>query len=1096
MQNNRIGVLTRQMLLGIDNVLTVSLSGNPLYAIENSTFCSKSSLKNLDISNNSIPVLNPDVFSCITSLETLYINNPTFFTCDDTLKPFTKWVSTPNNPLQNKGRLVCKQPDYMTGFSINQISTVNLVSGGSTCPTECDCLTAGTKLIVDCSSKDLQQVPEDIPSNTIELLLQNNQIYQLISNNFIHLPNLEYLSLQSSKVATIETNSLNNLRNLKQLYLQDNDIVSLPISGFGELTSLEVLYMQNNRIGVLTRQMLLGIDNVIEVSFSGNPIYAIENSTFCSKSSLKALDISRSAIPVLDQSGFTCITSLEKLYINNPKLLRCDASFKSFKNWASSEESPVQNLDQMICTEPSYMKGFSINTFSEVNLVSPGSCPDGCSCFSSVVDCSFIALETIPNNISPTTTDLNLQFNQINELTTNQFIHLPNLRHLNLQSNNGLSNIDAGAFNNLRKLKTLNMEDNSIVILPPAIFWELTSLNVLNLQNNRIGLLTKQMMLGLDNIIQLSFSGNPIYAIENSTFCSKFGLQNLDLSRNELLTYKAEYFSCLPNLQQLYLNDPENLVCNEDLKDFKKYAESTTSLKSQNLIECSTPEYMSGLAFSEFSSSNLVSLGSCPEKCSCFADIVDCSEKGLSSVPEGISPDTKELFLQNNLIEGLEINQFIHLQDLERLYLHGNNIKTMASSSFTSAAKLQQLTLHDNDIEECPDSLLAGLDDLKAVNMNNNKLTELGGQLLENSDNVVEFSVNNNQLESLDGNIFDGLTELKYLGLGKNKLSSVPDFLGESFANAYLIDYSSNRLTKVPKPPSNVQLFYVMDNPIETIQAGVFEKAKSLYQFFATDCQISSIENDAWQGADNLGWILLEGNSLKSIESSMFSGLTKLEAIFLTGNSELSTIETESMTSSAETLRRLLLDNCKLSNLDPNFLKKFTNDDFYVWLGGNPWNCDCNLQDLSDYATQIEDRIVDGDSFTCQSPASLSGQLVLEAELAECDNTGGGDENTSPPPDFSTTTTRKTTTTPDSSDDEDVVDDDESSEVNSALIISLSIVGAVVLFAALSCFVYKKGSKAARNLGDLSDSSWNDNEAFENKEGHYKDKGKYYSTAI
>ena len=49
---------------------------------------------------------------------------------------------------------------------------------------------------------------------------------------------------------------------MKQLYLQDNDIVLLPISGFGELTSLEVLYMQNNRIGVLTRQMLLGIDNV------------------------------------------------------------------------------------------------------------------------------------------------------------------------------------------------------------------------------------------------------------------------------------------------------------------------------------------------------------------------------------------------------------------------------------------------------------------------------------------------------------------------------------------------------------------------------------------------------------------------------------------------------------------------------------------------------------------------------------------------------------------------------------------------------------------------------------------------------------------
>jgi len=971
----------------------------------------------------------------------------------------------------------------MAGFSLNQFSSVNLVSSGPTCPAECTCFSAGIEIIVDCSNKNLQQVPENIPSNTKELLLQNNQITKLISNNFIHLPNLEFLSLQSSGVSIIETNSLNNLRKLKQLYLQDNNIVLLPVSGFGELTSLEVLYLQNNKIGVLTRQMLLGIDNIIEVSLSGNPIYTIENSTFCSKSSLKALDISQSAIPVLDQNVFTCITSLEKLYINNPKLLRCDASFKSFEKWVSSEESPVQNLDQMICTEPPYMSGFSINTISEVNLVSPGSCPDGCSCFSTVVDCSFTTLETVPNNISPTTTDLNLQFNQINRLITNQFIHLPNLSHLNLQSNNVLSNIDAGAFNNLRKLKILNMEDNSIIVLPPSVFWELTSLSVLNLQNNRIGVLTKLMMLGLDNVVELSFSGNPIYAIENSTFCSKFGLQKLDISKNELLTYKAEYFSCLPNLQQLYLNEPNSLVCNEDLKNFKKYAESSAILKSQNLIECSAPEYMSGLSFSEISSSNLVSLGSCPEKCSCFSDVVDCSERDLYSVPDGISPDTKELFLQNNIIEGLEVNQFIHLQDIERLYLHGNSIKSMTPTSFTSATKLQQLTLHDNDIEECPNSLLAGLGDLKTVNMNNNKLTKLGAQMFENSDSLVEFSVNNNQLESLDSEIFEGLTQLKYLGFGKNKLSSAPDFLGENFADAYLIDYSSNDLTTVPKPPSNVQLFYVIGNPIETIQAGIFEKAKNLYQFFATDCQISSIENEAWQGAENLGWILLEGNSLGSIESSTFSGLTKLEAVFLTGNSKLSTVDANSMTSSAGTLRRLLLDSCNLNNLDANFLKKFTNDDFYVWLGENPWNCDCNIQDLSDYASQIEDRIVDGNSFTCQSPASLAGQLVLEAELAECDNTGGGGEDPSPPPD--------------NSDDDDVIVDEENSSVdNSALIISLSIVGAVLLFAGLSCFVYYKGSKAARSHGEFSDSSWKDNEAFENKEGQFKSKEAYYSTAI
>ena len=42
-------------------------------------------------------------------------------------------------------------------------------------------------------SSGLQEVPDNIPPNTIELLLQNNQISQLIPNNFIHLPNLKFV---------------------------------------------------------------------------------------------------------------------------------------------------------------------------------------------------------------------------------------------------------------------------------------------------------------------------------------------------------------------------------------------------------------------------------------------------------------------------------------------------------------------------------------------------------------------------------------------------------------------------------------------------------------------------------------------------------------------------------------------------------------------------------------------------------------------------------------------------------------------------------------------------------------------------------------
>ena len=76
----------------------------------------------------------------------------------------------------------------------------------------------------------------------------------------------------------------------------------------------------------------------------------------------------------------------------------------------------------------------------------------------------------------------------------------------------------------------------------------------------------------------------------------------------------------------------------------------------------------------------------------------------------------------------------------------------------------------------------------------------------------------------------------------------------------------------------------------------------------------------------------------------MFDNLSSLQGLFLTGNSELTSVAANSLTSSGESLQRLLLDNCSLTWLPAEFLEQFTNDDFYVWLAGNQWDCSCELQ--------------------------------------------------------------------------------------------------------------------------------------------------------
>ena len=73
---------------------------------------------------------------------------------------------------------------------------------------------------------------------------------------------------------------------------------------------------------------------------------------------------------------------------------------------------------------------------------------------------------------------------------------------------------------------------------------------------------------------------------------------------------------------------------------------------------------------------------------------------------------------------------------------------------------------------------------------------------------------------------------------------------------------------------------------------------------------------------------------------------------------QLLTVADDAFLSFSETLGRLILDNCGLTSLDPNVITVLENPDLYVWLGGNPWNCECNLK-VSDLFITVEPGLFD-----------------------------------------------------------------------------------------------------------------------------------------
>jgi len=632
-------------------------------------------------------------------------------------------------------------------------------------------------------------------------------------------------------------------------------------------------------------------------------------------------------------------------------------------------------------------------------------------------------------------------------LDENQFIHLPSLKYIFLQ-NNAINQIADTAFNGqTTSLEALTIHDNRISSLGNMFSLEFTSLQRVYLQNNEIAMLMKESVQGLTQVEEMSLSGNTLLnIITPNAFCGMSNLKRLDISQNSMPTYYPDMFICIQQLEELYINNPTYLLCDGELKSFKAWADLNENiLPYQNLMQCNQPSHMNGLTLSSLSVSNMVSEGSCPSQCACFSGIVDCANRGLDTVPEDISLDSQEIFLQGNALSRIVENQFSHLPNLQYIYLQDNKISELAASSFQGPAKkLKSLIMHNNQISVIPDYIFDGMSSLTVLNFNENMIETIPYDFLKDCPELVEVSFYRNSLVSIDGAMFNKLPKLKYLGLAYNKLTTVPDSLGSE--SQFLIDLAHNELTEMPVISSNTKQLFFNGNQIQALRKEIFENAASLQELYISNNTISTIEDTTFEGAPKLNWLDVSENDLTGFESNTLDQMPSLYGLTVTNNKQLVSIADDAFTSFAPTLERLILDGCGLTTLNPEVITTLTNPGLYVWLGDNPWNCDCDLQGLSEYIASGRNPVYDNAEnnqavVTCVTPPELEG-----TQLSEVDYTVACYQP------------------------EPITPETEDADPYLALIISLSIVGAVLLFALLSCVVYRSRIKPESDpMNDLTD---------------------------
>ncbi|XP_012999386.1 leucine-rich repeat and transmembrane domain-containing protein 1 isoform X2 [Cavia porcellus] len=137
----------------------------------------------------------------------------------------------------------------MKGELLLLSSMIFLLQGACGCPEKCFCHSSSNS--VDCSHRGLAEIPPNLPPETLTLLLQDNQIYQLPAFAFRTVPRLKTLNLSNNSLSELVPEAFHGLQHLEVLNVTQNSLLSLESRLFHFLPQLRELDLSSNNISHL-----------------------------------------------------------------------------------------------------------------------------------------------------------------------------------------------------------------------------------------------------------------------------------------------------------------------------------------------------------------------------------------------------------------------------------------------------------------------------------------------------------------------------------------------------------------------------------------------------------------------------------------------------------------------------------------------------------------------------------------------------------------------------------------------------------------------------------------------------------------------------
>lgn len=587
--------------------------------------------------------------------------------------------------------------------------------------------------------------------------------------------------------------------------------------------------------------------------------------------------------------------------------------------------------------------------------------------------------------------ELSISSCKLLEIQANTFEGLDTMKKLAINTNNA----DWGAgktldlaglsFSGLKELQTLHLGNNNIRLLPDGVFCPLSNLQLLNLTRNRIRVSER---LGFGE------------ASSRLAVCSSNDLQVLDLSHNELRALsETAGFSRLRRLQQLYLQ--YNNISEIGNETFKGLVSLRQLDMANNKLEVLPKDLFSNskeLRELHLQNNSLYSLEQGLFHRLEQLLVLDLSGNQLTSghIDAGTFNGLIRLIVLNlshNALTRIDSSMFKDLYFLQILDLRNNSIGFIEDNALLALYNLHTLNLAENRLNTIEPLLFNGLFVLSKLTLNNNLIVNVDTRAFHNCSALKELDLSSNALHEVPEAIQE-LTFLKTLDLGENQIS---DFKNGTFRNLNqltglrLIDNNIGNLTKgmfwdLP----SLQVLNLAKNKVQSIERGTFDRneqieAIRLDENFLTDINgiFATLASLLWLNLSqnhlvwfdyafipsNLKWLDIHGNFIEHLANYYkIQDQIRVKTLDASHN-RISEIGPMSIPNSAELV---FINNNFIRTVHPNtFLDKtsLARVDMYanelvkldlnslllapvsgnrslpeLYLGGNPFHCDCTME--------------------------------------------------------------------------------------------------------------------------------------------------------